>query len=78
MPRAPLIPPHEAPPSSWRKAQERISWRLASYGAIAGAIVGLVAFLLGASPWWWLAMPIGFGLGSASDLVDAPVLWTRK
>jgi len=78
MHRSPLIPPHEAPPTSWRKSNDRLNWRRALYGAIAGVVVAAVAFLLDASSWWWLAVPVGFDLGSGSHLVDAPVLWLRK
>jgi len=78
MSQAPLIPPHEAPPSAWRGDSDSLSWRRALLGAIIGGAIGLAAFLLDASPWWWLAVIVGFGLGPPSRQIDLPVLWWRK
>ena len=72
---APLIPPHEAPPSAWRKSG--FSWQRTFSGAVIGGSIAIAAFLLDASPWWWLAVVVGFCLG-ASVRVDVSVLWGRK
>jgi phosphotransferase system glucose/maltose/N-acetylglucosamine-specific IIC component len=46
-------------------------------GGAIGAAIGIAAFLLDASPWWWLAVPIGLWLG-ASLRFQVSVLWARK
>jgi len=81
MPTTPLIPPHEAPPAAWRKPDRKFSWKLAGLGAAGGTIVGVIALLLGASPWWWLAVPVGLCVASISSwksFDDIPALWARK
>ena len=76
----PLIPPHEAPPSKWRQRDESFNWRRAALGAIVGSLVGLIAFLYDAPPWWWLAVLVGFASGGASKHIDmdVPAQWSRK
>jgi len=79
MSRTPLIPPHEAPPASWERADDRFNWKLAVIGAVAGGLVGVVAFLLKGSPWWWVAVAAGLALGFInSKSFRVPVLWGRK
>ena len=79
MSRTPLIPPHEAPPASWQRGDDKFNWGLGILGAVAGVIVGSIALLLNASPWWWLAVVVGLGLGSVtSKSFKVPVLWGRK
>ena len=46
-------------------------------GALSGGVVGLVAHLLDASPWWWLAVPIGFFL-LPSLRIHLSISWGRK
>lgn len=45
-------------------------------GALVGAGIGFAAFLLDASPWWWLAVLAGFSLGGASFRVKTSVQWS--
>ena len=78
MSRTPLIPPHEAPPVAWERA-DRFNWKLALLGAAAGVLVGIIAFLLAAPPWWWFAIAVGLAVGFInSKSFRAPVLWGRK
>lgn len=54
------------------------SWRRALMGAVIGGGVGYAAFLLDASPWWWLAIVVGFILGTTSLQFHASIAWGRK
>ena len=56
--------------------EQQLCWRRGLLGALAGAGIGFVAFLLDASPWWWLAVLIGLSLGGASFRVEASVRWS--
>jgi len=79
MSRTPLIPPHEAPPGSWQRRDERFNWKRGLLGAAAGGVIGLLALTFEASAWWWLAMGAGLALGLVnSKSFTAPVLWGRK
>jgi hypothetical protein len=69
-----LIPQQEAPPTSGTSAAT--NWRLVAIGAAVGVAVGAVAVLFGASPWWWLAVPVGAALGASE--VEPPILWGNK
>jgi len=71
----PLVPPEEAPPSAWRKRGFNLQASLS--GAAIGIAVALVAFMLDASPWWWLAVPVGLLLGGSLRF-HVSVLWARK
>jgi hypothetical protein len=51
-------------------------WRRGLLGALAGAAVGLTAYLLDASPWWWLAVPVGLSFGAVSYRVETSVQWS--
>jgi hypothetical protein len=46
-------------------------------GAAIGIAVALLAFMLDASPWWWLAVPVGLLLGGSLRF-HVSVLWARK
>jgi ABC-type amino acid transport system permease subunit len=62
-----------------KKPATSFNLRLALFGAAAGGLVGIIAFLLGASPWWWLAVAVGVALGFVSSKsLTVPVLWVRK
>jgi hypothetical protein len=80
MPSNPLIPPHEAPPAAWGKSNGKFKWRLAVLSAAVGGVIAVVAFLLHASAWWWLAIPaglsVGYNIGSRS--VNVPASWIHK
>lgn len=47
-------------------------------GALLGGVVGVVAHLLDASPWWWLAVPIGLVLANTSVRFSFSAFWGRK
>jgi hypothetical protein len=51
-------------------------WRRGLLGALVGAGVGFVAFLLDASPWWWLAVLVGLSLGAVSFHTKVSVEWS--
>lgn len=70
-----LMPPRKPPPDS---AKGSFSWRRGLIGAAVGALVGLAAHFLEWSPWWWLAVAIGFLLASASFHFQFAVTWGRK
>jgi hypothetical protein len=53
------------------------SWRQTFSGGAIGAAIAIGAFLLDASPWWWLAVVVGLCLG-ASLQVHVSILWARK
>jgi hypothetical protein len=53
------------------------SWQHTFSGAAIGAGIGVAAFLLDASPWWWLAVIVGACLGASLE-VHLSVLWGRK
>jgi hypothetical protein len=79
MPSTPLIPPNEAPPDAWRKANAKFNWKLAVLGAAGGAIVGAIALLLNASDWWWLAVPVGLCVGFLTrQSFKAPASWAQR
>jgi len=54
------------------------SWKIALSGGVIGIIVACIAHLLDASPWWWLAVPIGFCSGTVSLRLDASAKWGNK
>jgi GNAT superfamily N-acetyltransferase len=68
---------YEARPSARRKGGHAFVWRGTLSGAAVGAGVAFVAFLLDASPWWWLAIVVGFILGTSLRL-HASIAWGRK
>jgi hypothetical protein len=72
-----LIPPHEAPPSS-RSGAQRLSWRFGLVGASIGVFAGAIAMFTGASPWWWLAVPIGFIVAAGVISLEPFVLWGKR
>jgi hypothetical protein len=53
------------------------SWRGTFSGGVIGVAIGVVAHLLDASPWWWLAVPLCVLLG-ASLRLQVSMQWTRK
>jgi hypothetical protein len=53
------------------------SWRGTFSGGVIGMAIGVVAHLLDASPWWWLAVPLCLLLG-ASLRLQVSMQWTRK
>ena len=53
------------------------SWQLTLSGGVIGAAIAIAAFLLDASPWWWLAVPVGFVLG-ASLRLPVSLQWSRR
>lgn len=61
-----------------RQKDGRVSWRRALLGAVIGGGVGFAAFLLDASPWWWLAIVAGFILGTAPLQFHASIAWGRR
>jgi hypothetical protein len=70
-----LLPPRDPPASN---AGGSFSWRRGLAGAGVGALVGLAAHFLQWSPWWWLAVPVGFLLASASFQFQFAIKWGRK
>ena len=63
--------------SALTSVPKRFSWRRTFSGGAIGAVVAIAAFLLDASPWWWLAVPVGLWLGASIQL-RVSVLWARK
>lgn len=72
---SPRVPPEDAPPTARRKGG--FTWRQSFSGAVIGAAIGITAHLLDASPWWWLAVPVGIYLGATLNL-HVSVLWRRE
>ena len=70
-----MFSPHFIPPQPDRP---RFEWSRAFIGALLGAAVGVVAHLLDASPWWWLAIPLGLLLANTSVRFSVSILWGRK
>src|SRR5688572_24027904 len=52
-----------SPPSARR--QHGFSLQGTLSGGVIGAAIAIVAFVLDASPWWWLAILIGLWLGAS-------------
>jgi peptidoglycan biosynthesis protein MviN/MurJ (putative lipid II flippase) len=78
MSHTPLIPPHEAEPKAWQRGEGKFNWRRALLGTLTGGVIGTIALFLGASPWWWLLVAIGFAHGSVTrQSFDVPISWLR-
>ena len=68
-----VIPPEDAPPAAW--SRESFRWLPALVGAAVGLAIGVVAHLVDATPWLWLAAPLGLGFGWSGRHADTPARW---
>ena len=55
----------------------RFNWRRGIIGMFIGLGVAVVASALGGSPWYWVAVPVGLGLGVTLRF-EPNVLWGQK